>query len=198
MKNVERMAYVKKVFCKRLQKNERGGNMEISGKWVVHERRADVYFTGIGDNGFPVLERLNSRVRTYKSERSAKMAINCIGARECCEFEAVYIEREVVPDVPVDTVPNKSMPVLTEVKDPIGWEKVFACAKPPALIERPVKFAKISLCRTIIENKEVFGVIAHDGKLYSAGIDGGEAALRFFLEEYYKYLLPRVTMEGDK
>lgn len=85
---------------------ERGKIMEIQNKWVVHEKRDDLYFTGMGDNGFPVLERLNSRVRTYKSERSAKMAINRIGAVEYCEFEAVYIEREKVPDVPADTVPE--------------------------------------------------------------------------------------------
>ncbi len=175
--------------------------MEIQNKWVVHEKRDDLYFTGMGDNDFPVLERLNSRVRTYKSERSAKMAINRIGAVEYCEFEAIYIEREDVPDVPADTVPDKPMPVLAEVKDPNGWEKVFACAKPPTVNDeiggRAAKFAKITLCRKIVANHEMFGVIAQDGKLYSAGIGGGEAALRYFLEEYYNYLLPRVTMEGD-
>jgi len=174
--------------------------MEIQNKWVVHERRDDVYFTGMGDNDFPVLERLNSRVRTYKSERSAKMAINRIGSVECCEFEAVYIEREEVPDVPVDTAPDKSMPELAEVKDPNGWEQVFACAKPPTFDNetgrKASEFAKITLCRKVIANHEMFGVIARDGKLYSAGIGGGEAALRYFLEEYYNYLLPRVTMKG--
>ncbi|MCM1275500.1 MAG: hypothetical protein NC299_09050 [Lachnospiraceae bacterium] len=171
--------------------------MEIKDKWVVHERRDDVYFTGMGEGDYPVLERLNSRVRTYKSERSAKMAINRIGEREYCEFRAVYIKCEDVPDVPADTVPEETPPKLAEVGDPSGWEAVFACAKPPTLTEEierlPVKFAKIALCRKVIANKEIFGVSTADGKLYSAGIGGGEAALRFFLEEYYNYLLPRVT-----
>ncbi len=175
--------------------------MEIKNKWVVHEKRDDLYFTGMGGNDFPVLERINSRVRAYKSERSAKMAINRIGAVECCEFEAVYIEREEVPDVPADTVPDKSVPALAEVKEPNGWERVFACAKPPTVNDevggKTAKFAKIALCRKVVANHEMFGVIARDGKLYSAGLGGGEAALRFFLEEYYNYLLPRLTMKGD-
>lgn len=176
----------------------------IVDKWVVHEKRDDVYFTGMDSSDYPVLERLNSRVRTYKSERSAKMAVNRIGEREYCEFEAVYIAREEVPDVPEDKPSGKSentAPALAEVKDPSDWGIVFACAKPLTLDDelagRSVKFAQISLCRTVIANQEVFGVIAADGKLYSAGIGGGEAALKFFLEEYYKYLLPRVTRGGD-
>lgn len=171
--------------------------MLINDKWVVHEKRDDVYFTGMGDGDHPVLERLNSRVRIYKNERSAKMAINRIGEQEYCEFEAVYIKREEVPDVPDD----KTAPVLAEVKDPSGWGTVFACAKPLTLDDeiagKSVHFMKISLCRKVIANREVFGVITKDGKLYSAGIGGGETALRFFLEEYYKYLLPRVTRKGD-
>lgn len=180
-------------------------DVEINDKWVVHEKRDDVYFTGMDSSDYPVLERLNSRVRMYKSERSAKMAINRIGQHEYCEFEAVYIKREEVPDVPEDEIPKKAentAPALAEVKDPSGWGIVFACAKPLTLDDefagRPVKFAQISLCRTVIANREIFGVIAADGKLYSAGIGGGEAALKFFLEEYYKYLLPRVTRKGDK
>lgn len=177
--------------------------MVISDKWVVHEKRDDVYFTGLDDQDYPVLERLNSRVRTYKSERSAKMAVVRIGEREYCEFEAVYIACEDVPDVPEDKLPQdaeNTAPILIEVKDRSGWGKVYACAKPPTiddeLARRRVKFAEISLCRTVIARQEVFGVIAADGKLYSAGINGGEAVLRRFLEEYYNYLLPRVTRKG--
>ncbi len=173
----------------------------INDKWVVHERRDDVYFTGMGDNDYPILERLNSRVRTYKSEKSAKMAINRIGMREYCEFVAEYIKCEEVPDVPNDVSSRDTTPALTEVRDASVWEKVFACAKPPTITEeterKPAKFAKITLCRAILSNEEVFGVITMDGKLYSAGIGGGETALRFFLEEYYKYLLPRVKRKGD-
>lgn len=178
--------------------------VEINNKWVVHEKRDDVYFTGMGSGDYPVFEHLNSRVRTYKSERSAKMAINRIGEREYCEFEAVYIAREEVPNVPEDKPSDKgenTAPVLAEVKEPDGWGTVYACAKPPTLDDeiarRPVKFAQIALCRTVIAGREIFGVIAADGKLYSAGFGGGETALRFFLEEYYKYLLPRVTRGGD-
>lgn len=174
--------------------------MKIVDKWVVHETRDDMYFTGMSPSNYPVLEHLNSRVRQYKSRRAAECAIGRIHDTgiEYCDFTAEYIEYADVQDVSED--PKQESLVLAEVKDLSGWEKVFAFAKPPTLSDelakKKVRFADISLCRKGIANQEIFGVVTLDGKLYSAGIGGGETALKFFLEEYYKYLLPRVTRKG--
>lgn len=174
--------------------------MQIVDKWVVHETRDDMYFTGMSSSNYPVLEHLNSRVRLYKNKRAAECAISRIQDTgiEYCDFTAEYIECADVQDVPKE--PETQSPVFAEVKDRSGWETVYACAKPLTLSEefanKKVRFADISLCRKVIANQEIFGVIALDGKLYSAGIGGGETALKFFLEEYYKYLLPRVTRKG--
>lgn len=178
--------------------------MLIENKWVVYDQRDDAYYTGDREGG-PIFESLNSRVRTYKSEKSTKSAIRYIygmGSErvEFCDLRAVYIEHEDVPDVPEDE-PDKDSE-LREVTDPSGWEDVFACAKPVSnsaqQLGQTVTFLNIRLCRKTIANREIFGVYTADGKLYSAGIDGGELALKRFLEEYYNYLLPRVSRKMER
>lgn len=168
--------------------------MLIENKYVVRETRDNVYFTGMNSNNYPVLESLNSRVRTYKSEKAAKMAILRIGTVECCEFAVEYIKSEEVPDVPQDK-PSEP-PKMALVNDASEWETVFVCAVPPRELGGSAVFSKIELCRRQVGDREIFGVLAADGKLYSAGLGGGETALRRFLEEYYNYLLPRVTRES--
>ena len=168
--------------------------MLIENKYVVRETRGNVYFTGMNSNNYPVLESLNSRVRVYKNEKAAKMAIKCIGTVEYCEFAVEYIESEEVPDVPQDKSPEP--PRMAVVEDASEWETVFVCAVPPKELGGAVTFSKIELCRKQVGDREIFGVRAADGKLYSAGLGGGETALRRFLEEYYNYLLPRVTRES--
>ena len=176
--------------------------MLIENKWVVYDQRDDAYYTGDREGG-PIFESLNSRVRVYKSEKAAKSAIRYIygtGSErvEFCDLRAVYIEHEDVPDAP-DDEPDKDSE-LREVTDPSGWEDVFACAKPipnsAQQLGQTVSFLNIRLCRKTIGNREIFGVYAADGKLYSAGLDGGEIALKRFLEEYYNYLLPRVSRQS--
>lgn len=175
--------------------------MLIENKYVVHETRDDAYFTGMNGENRPVLEKLNSRVRTYDSKRAANCAIKRIeeSGIEYCEFVPEYIKCENVPDVPKDE-PDKDLE-MREVTNPSGWEDVFACAKPiptsAQLLGQTVTFLNIRLCRKTIGNREIFGVYAADGKLYSAGLDGGETALKRFLEEYYNYLLPRVSRQTE-
>lgn len=172
--------------------------MVIEKKWVVIENRTGGYFQGFGENNHPVIEPISSKTKQYKSERSAKAAINCIGSREYCDFCAKYIERLEVPDAP-ETPESQERPTsaenggLVEVQDTSGWIPIFMGASPPNAARRDYWFSKIALCFKRIGEKEVYGVQASDGKLYSAGIDGGEVALNLFLEEYRKYLLPRVT-----
>lgn len=101
--------------------------------------------------------------------------------------------RKIIPDVPAD---KPSDPKMTVAGDESEWETVFVCAVPPREQGGKVTFSKIALCRRQVGDREIFGVRAFDGKLYSAGFGGGETALRCFLEEYYNYLLPRVTRES--
>lgn len=174
--------------------------MLIENKWAVYDRRDDVYYTGDRGGG-PIFESLNSRVHTYKTERAGKSALRYIletgGERvEFSDLRVVYIEREDVPDAPEDKPDNISE--MRAVENPSGWEDVFACARPISQSEQElgkfVDFLKIRLCRKTIGSVEIFGIRAADGKLYSAGIDGGgELALRHFVEEIYKFLLPRVS-----
>ncbi|MBD5232184.1 MAG: hypothetical protein HDS66_08565 [Bacteroidales bacterium] len=101
--------------------------MLIENKYVVHETRDDAYFTGMNDENRPVLERLNSRVRTYDSKRAANCAIKRIeeSGIEYCEFIAEYIQSEIVPDVPpnepanVEPQPPKEPPIISDTND---WE----------------------------------------------------------------------------
>lgn len=167
--------------------------MLIENKYVVRETRDNLYFTGMNSENFPVLESLNSRVRTYKSEKAAKMAINCIGAVEYCDFIVEFIKSEEVPDVPKDKPPEP--PKMVPVYDDSEWEEVLVCAVPPRKPGDAATLSKIALCRRQTGGREIFGVKTADSSLYSAGFGEGETALRRFLEEYYKYLLPRVTRE---
>lgn len=111
---------------------------------------------------------------------------------------------------------------LSEVREPVGWEEVYGFACPfeslsflkvldthirasEKLKERQYckdsvrlgDFGKIMLCRKTVGEREIFGVLAADGKLYSAGLDGGAAALEKFCDEVRGYLLPRVK-RGDE
>ena len=208
--------------------------MLIENKWAVYDGRDNVYYTGDDDSGAPVLESLNSRVRTYKNEKGAKGAIRHIqfsGSErvEFCELKAVYIERQEVPDVPEDVKDDHSdkpeaipdTPKLVEVKEPVDWQEVYSFAFPmESLIQLRNEdnyirasqklseakyckgtigvgdFSSIKLCRKVVGDREMFGVIATDGKLYSAGLGGGAAALEKFCDECRNYLMPRVT-RGD-
>lgn len=223
--------------------------MEIKDKWVVHEIRDNLYFTGMNHENYPVLESLNSKVRQYNSKRAAECAIRRIeeSGIECCEFIAEYIKLEEIPDVSDDTAPGETCdlydelhklcdkynvsfdsesqglgaeladlarkyrknipdvpadkpsdpPKMTVAENESEWTTVFVCAAPPREPGGTATFSKIALCRKQIGDREIFGVRALDGKLYSAGFDGGETALKRFLEEYYNYLLKRVT-RGEK
>ena len=115
--------------------------MIIENKWVVHDRRDDVYYTGDDESGGPVLESLNSRVRTYKNERGAKGAIRHIqfsGSEksEFCELEAVKIEKEEVKDVEVENPARPpDEPQLEMVENVSGWETVYGFAFPIERLE---------------------------------------------------------------
>ena len=91
--------------------------MEIKDKWVVHEIRDNLYFTGMNHENYPVLESLNSRVRQYNSKRAAGCAIRRIGESgiECCEFVAEYIKLEEIPDVSDDTAPGETCDLYDEL-----------------------------------------------------------------------------------
>lgn len=101
--------------------------MKITNKWVVHETRDDMYFTGMNKENYPVFERLNGRARTYKSKRSAECAIRRIMSTgiEYCDFAAEYIESAEVPDVPEDGSGGKTdEPAASKFTDSQGnvWE----------------------------------------------------------------------------
>lgn len=91
--------------------------MEIKDKWVVHEIRDNLYFTGMNPENYPVLESLNSRVRQYKSKRSAECAVRRIeeSGIECCEFVAEYIKLEEIPNVSDDTAPGETCDLYDEL-----------------------------------------------------------------------------------
>lgn len=163
--------------------------MLITNKWVVREVHGDGYFAG-GRS----CEPLTSRTRRYRTRSNAQRAINQIKRLECQEFVPEYIENREVPDVPKDK--SSEPPKMAVVNDASEWETVFVCAVPPRELGGAATFSKIALCRRQVGDREIFGVLAADGKLYSAGLGGGETALRRFLEEYYNYLLPRVTRES--
>lgn len=142
--------------------------MLIENKWVVHDNKDDVYYTGDNDSGDPVLEGLTSRVRLYKNEKGAKGAIRHIehsGSErvEFCELKAVYIERRDVPDAP-------------SVKDKPGQ----ASAEPPK--EPPVikndgnwiivdSFGRIKYVKKTTTSKPFFGVLDENGDLRGFGFD---------------------------
>lgn len=173
--------------------------MVIKDKWVVVELRSNTYFAGLSDNDSPILEQLGSKSKLYKSERSAKMAINRIGDREYCEFQVKHIDYQELLDEPKvqDKLAVSEQPAvisgLVVVKDRSGWVPVFAGASPPSIAHSDARFADITLYCKRVGEREMFGVLARDGELYSAGFGGGEVALDLFLREYRNYLLPRVS-----
>lgn len=172
--------------------------MVVQRKWVIRETRTNTYFRGMNADDYPICERLDSRTKLYKSEKSAKMAMNRIGSREYCDFVVEYIESKEVPDVPQPTgqAPQPSSTHnsgLVIVTDSSGWVPVFAGASPPNIAHADTRFASITLYCKRTGEQEMFGVLAQDGNLYSAGLGGGVVALDFFLAEYRKYLLPRVS-----
>lgn len=129
---------------------------------------------------------------------------------------------EDMKDVPTDkSEAAPDTPKLVEVKQPVGWQEVYSFAFPmESLVQlknkddhiraseklREMKYCKstvgigdfssVKLCRKMVGDREMFGVIAADGKLYSAGFGGGAAALEKFCDECRNYLMPRVT-RGD-
>lgn len=129
---------------------------------------------------------------------------------------------ENVKDDPADKLKaTPDTPKLVEVKAPVDWQVVYSFAFPmenliqlrnednyirasQKLSEKKYckgtvgvgDFSSIKLCRKVVGDREMFGVIAADGKLYSAGLGGGAAALEKFCDECRKYLMPRVT-RGD-
>lgn len=173
--------------------------MVVKDKWVVVEQRSNTYFKRMNEDDYPICEQLDSGTRFYKSEKSAKMAINRIGYREYCDFQTQYIERQELPDEPnlKDKLVISEQPAaisgLVIVKDRSGWVPVFAGASPPSIAHSDARFADITLYCKRVGEREMFGVLARDGELYSAGFGGGEVALDFFLREYRTYLLPRVS-----
>lgn len=166
--------------------------MLIEKKWVVRETRDNLYY--VKGDVHPVFEPLSSRTRIYKAKNNAEGAIRQIERLESCEYAPEYIECKEVPDIPQDKPPEP--PKMAVVEDVSEWETVFVCAVPPREPGGEATFSKVALCRRQVGDREIFGVRTADGKLYSAGLGGGETALRRFLEEYYNYLLPRVTRES--
>ena len=128
--------------------------MLIQNKWVVRETRGNVYFTGMNSNNYPVLESLSSRVRVYKNEKAAKMAINRIGTVEYCEFAVEYIESEEVPDVPQD---KPSEPPIIKYDE--GWSIVDQFGK------KILYLRKEAACRYI------YAVLDENGDLRGFGFD---------------------------
>ncbi len=141
--------------------------MEIKDKWVVREVRDNLYFTGMNPENYPVLESLNSRVRQYKSKRSAECAVRRIeeSGIECCEFVAEYIKLENVPDVPADK-PAAAAPSDEQKEPPIikndgGWETVDSFGKK----------GQVQYLRKREALRYIFAVQCEDGELRSFGFD---------------------------
>lgn len=136
--------------------------MLIENKWVVYDEKDDMYYTGDNDRGEPIMEHLNSRVRTYKNERGANGAIRHIifSGSERAEFlvlKAVHIKNGNVPDVPeTDKPPDKHEPPI--IKNDGGWEIVD-------------KFGKIKYMKKITTAKPIFAVLDENGDLRGFGFD---------------------------
>lgn len=136
--------------------------MLIEDKWVVYDERDDMYYTGDDSGGGPVMEHLNSRVRTYKNERGANGAIRHItwSGSERAEFlvlKAVYIKRENVPDVPeTDKPSDKHEPPTIKKSD--GWTIVDS-------------FGKIKYVKKTTSAKPIFAVLDEKGDLRGFGGD---------------------------
>lgn len=166
--------------------------MVIENKWVVFETRTGMYYAGNNENGRPDPEPLSGKTRQYRTQRAANCAIDRISEiSEGYNFVAKHIEQKEVPDADENT--DKHMNRMAEVTDAAGWKEVYGFAVPGT-----DKFAKIKLCLKELNGIEIFGVKKSDGKLYSAGFNGGEAALKCFCKECYGYLLPRVTQQKGR
>lgn len=140
--------------------------MLIENKWVVYDAKDDMYYTGDDEHGEPVMEHLNSRVRTYKNERGANGAIRHIehSGSECAEFlvlKAVHIKNENVPDVlETDKLPDKppnwnDPPIINKSG---GWTIVDSFGK--------IKYAKKNTAA-----KPIFAVLDENGDLRGFGFD---------------------------
>lgn len=116
--------------------------------------RDNVYFTGMNSDNYPVLESLNSRVRTYKNERAAKAAIQRIGTVEYCEFAVEYIKSQEVPDAPQD---KPSEPPVIKYDE--GWEIIDAFGK------------RILYLRKKAANRCIYAVLDSENKLRGFGFD---------------------------
>ncbi len=142
--------------------------MLIENKWVVYDEKDDMYYTGDDDRGEPVMEHLNSRVRTYKNERGANGAIRHIqySGSERAEFlvlKAVHIENLNVPDVPeTDKPPNGNEPPIINKSG--GWTIVDS-------------FGKIKYAKKTTTTKPIFAVLDENGDLRGFGGDELEAWL---------------------
>lgn len=142
--------------------------MLIENKWVVYDEKDDMYYTGDDDRGEPVMEHLNSRVRTYKNERGANGAIRHIqySGSERAEFlvlKAVRMTNENVPDVPeTDKPPDKHEPPM--IKKSGGWTIVDS-------------FGKIKYAKKNTPTKPIFAVLDENGDLRGFGFDELEAWL---------------------
>ena len=143
--------------------------MLIENKWVVYDSRDDVYYTGDDDSGAPVLESLNSRVRTYKNERGAKGAIRHIqfsGSErsEFCKLSAVYIERQEAPDVPEDVKdkpvdkPEQALNEPPIIKKDSNWTVVDS-------------FGRVKYMKKITTGLPIFAVLDDNGNLRGFGFD---------------------------
>ena len=93
--------------------------MRIEKKWAVREPISDTYFAGMDAQNKPVFTDLCSRIKLYKSARSAGCAINIIMQ---CGFdgqpEAEYFEDITVQDVPPESAApvEPEHPVIDNVK----------------------------------------------------------------------------------
>lgn len=122
--------------------------MQIKNKWIVRETVSGTYFAGFDNNCELDLTTLNSRIKIYACEKSAKMAIVRIGKLKDREFKTEYIEYANVPDV------YCGPPII---KDSGGWTVIDS-------------FGAIKYLR----KSGNFAVMCEDGKL--RGFGTGEAA----------------------
>lgn len=131
--------------------------MIIRNKWTVREVNSGLYFAGFGSDCVLLLDVLNSGVKTYKREKSAKMAIVRIGKSERRKFKPEYIKYADVPDV------YRGPPII---KDSGGWEVLDSFGK--------------NIC--YLRKSGCFAVRCEDGRLRGFGSD--EAAAWIWYSNY--------------
>lgn len=145
--------------------------MQIENKWVVCDEKDSMYYIGDDERGEPVMENLNSHVRTYKNERGAKGAIRHIqySGSERAEFlvlKAVHIANESVPDVPEpDKLPDKPGQATSEppkeppvIKKNGDWTIVDS-------------FGRLKYVKKITTVVPIFAVLDENGDLRGFGFD---------------------------